>query len=227
MQHLPSANFNSSFMAERTKVRPNVLHRLQENSYHDLQPGGDRTGNNRTPLLENYQNQNAGLSRGAGAAGSNSTSVPRPTIASELKLLREARATPQPTAVVVDDGKGTSQQFLHNNNLASFMWNREGSGQEDESHREGQRAKREFNIHDGSTNARPLTRSNQRRPVSRQVNPMTDAITNQKLLVQQQMRNTHFGDGGFGFGAKFKSDISLDSERKISRKRGQKLPQQT
>ena len=66
------------------------------------------------------------------------------------------------------------------------MWNRQGSGVEEESHREGagQRAQKEFNIHDGPANARPLTRSNQRRPVSRQVNPMTDAITNQKLLVQ-------------------------------------------
>ena len=37
------------------------------------------------------------------------------------------------------------------------------------------------------------------------------------------MRNTHFGDGGFGFGAKFKGgDLSLDSERKVSRKRGTK-----
>ncbi len=36
------------------------------------------------------------------------------------------------------------------------------------------------------------------------------------------MRNTHFGDGGFGFGSKFKADISLDSDRKISRKRGTK-----
>jgi hypothetical protein len=37
------------------------------------------------------------------------------------------------------------------------------------------------------------------------------------------MRNTHFGDGGFGFGSKIKGDISLDSERKISRKRGTKI----
>lgn len=35
------------------------------------------------------------------------------------------------------------------------------------------------------------------------------------------MRNTHFGDGGnFGFGGKAKGDFSLDSDRKISRKRG-------
>ena len=37
------------------------------------------------------------------------------------------------------------------------------------------------------------------------------------------MRNTHFGDGGFGFGTKIKGDISLDSDRKISRKRGAKV----
>jgi hypothetical protein len=37
------------------------------------------------------------------------------------------------------------------------------------------------------------------------------------------MRNTHFGDGGLGFGGKFKGDLSLDSERKVSRKRGNKI----
>lgn len=38
------------------------------------------------------------------------------------------------------------------------------------------------------------------------------------------MRNTHFGDGGFGFQGKFKGDMnSLDSDRKISRKRGVKV----
>lgn len=36
------------------------------------------------------------------------------------------------------------------------------------------------------------------------------------------MRNTHFGDGGFGFGGKARGDMSLESERKISRKRGSK-----
>jgi hypothetical protein len=35
------------------------------------------------------------------------------------------------------------------------------------------------------------------------------------------MRNTHFGDG-FGFNGKFKGELSLDSERKVSRKRGTK-----
>lgn len=35
------------------------------------------------------------------------------------------------------------------------------------------------------------------------------------------MRNTHFGDG-FGFNGKFKGEVSLDSERNISRKRGTK-----
>lgn len=30
------------------------------------------------------------------------------------------------------------------------------------------------------------------------------------------MRNTHFGDGGFGFSGKFKGDLYLDSERKVS-----------
>lgn len=33
------------------------------------------------------------------------------------------------------------------------------------------------------------------------------------------MRNTHFGDGGFGFGSKLRADLSIDSERKASRKR--------
>jgi hypothetical protein len=37
------------------------------------------------------------------------------------------------------------------------------------------------------------------------------------------MRNTHFGDSSFGFQAKFKGDLSLDSERKVSRKRGTKV----
>lgn len=27
----------------------------------------------------------------------------------------------------MDDGKGTSYQFLHNNNLANFMWNKDSS----------------------------------------------------------------------------------------------------
>ena len=44
------------------------------------------------------------------------------------------------------------------------------------------------------------------------------------MLVQQQMRNTHFGDGGFGFNSNFgkfrNADMSIDSDRKISRKRG-------
>lgn len=34
------------------------------------------------------------------------------------------------------------------------------------------------------------------------------------------MRNTHFGDGNFGFQGKMKGDLSLDSDRKASRKRG-------
>ena len=39
------------------------------------------------------------------------------------------------------------------------------------------------------------------------------------------MRNTHFGDSSFGFGGnnKLKNDLSLDSERKVSRKRGNKI----
>ena len=43
----------------------------------------------------------------------------------------------------------------------------------------GSRVRKEYNIHDGTTIIRPLTRSNQRRPVSRQVNPSagpSDAI---------------------------------------------------
>lgn len=76
----------------------------------------------------------------------------------------------------MDDGKGTSYQFLHNNNLANFMWNKDSSkligggeqGQEESNRGAGSRVRREYNIHDGSANAvRPLTRSNQRRPVSR------------------------------------------------------------
>lgn len=38
------------------------------------------------------------------------------------------------------------------------------------------------------------------------------------------MRNTHFGDGGFGFGVRTKGgDLSIDSERNLSRKRGAKI----
>jgi hypothetical protein len=37
------------------------------------------------------------------------------------------------------------------------------------------------------------------------------------------MRNTHFGDGAFGFGSKYKGDLSLDSDRNISRKRATKM----
>lgn len=42
------------------------------------------------------------------------------------------------------------------------------------------------------------------------------------------MRNTHFGDGGFGFNKNGKTgggvggEASIDSERRISRKRGTK-----
>lgn len=63
--------------------------------------------------------------------------------------------------------------------------------------------------------------------MSRQVNPVSDTagVSVSKVMIQQQMRNTHFGDGGFGFAGKIKHDLSLDSERKISRKRGmQKAP---
>ena len=41
-------------------------------------------------------------------------------------------------------------------------------------------------------------------------------------MVQQQMRNTHFGDSGFGLSRKLKGDFSVDSERKMSRRRGSK-----
>jgi hypothetical protein len=66
--------------------------------------------------------------------------------------------------------------FLHNNNLANFMWNKDSinvpSSQFadiDQTQAKGSRVRKEYNIHDGqSTQAgRPLTRSNQRRPVSR------------------------------------------------------------
>jgi len=63
--------------------------------------------------------------------------------------------------------------------------------------------------------------------VSRQVNPVaeTSGVSVSKIMIQQQMRNTHFGDGGFGFAGKLKHDLSMDSDRKISRKRGiQKAP---
>jgi hypothetical protein len=43
---------------------------------------------------------------------------------------------------------------------------------------------KEYNIHDGTTSVRPITRSNQRRPVSRQVNPIdSSGVSVQKMLV--------------------------------------------
>lgn len=93
--------------------------------------------------------------------------------------------------------------------------------------------KREYNIHDGTTSVRPMTRSNQRRPVSRQVDTNS---AQQKIMIQQQMRNTHFGGEGF---SKFKPTGNtaalvaaatsgavfeqIDSDRnRASRKRGAK-----
>ena len=54
---------------------------------------------------------------------SNSTSVPRPTIASELKLLKEGMGLENGSPLKQDIGKKVADQFLHNNNLANFMWN--------------------------------------------------------------------------------------------------------
>lgn len=43
---------------------------------------------------------------------------------------------------------------------------------------------KEYNIHDGTASVRPITRSNQRRPVSRQVNPIDNSgVSVQKMLV--------------------------------------------
>eukprot|EP00347_Sterkiella_histriomuscorum_P018479 403345363 len=226
LNHVPIAplgGIGSSFL-EKQKLSQIKHH---ENSYNDNSTF-DRSTTNRTPLLEHYQNsgslirnQNHTIMSGN---SSNTTSLPRPTIASELKLLKESRNSPQ------DFGKQVSDQFIQNSNLANFIWNKDGpklETQDQQSNRgNNSRVRREYNIHDGSTGTaiRPITRSNQRRPVSRQVNQVDNSgINAQKLLVQQQMRNTHFGDGGFGFGAKFKGgDLSLDSERKVSRKRGTK-----
>lgn len=88
---------------------------FQENSYND---SVDRSITNRTPLLEHYQNQNHSLTRGNHNQSCNnqSTSVPRPTIASELKLLKESKG-PSPDAQL--------QSFIQGNSLASFMWNKD------------------------------------------------------------------------------------------------------
>jgi hypothetical protein len=66
---------------------------------------------------------------------------------------------------------------------------------------ERQAASRGQRVRPNGDSGRPLTRSNQRRPVSRQVNAIDNSgVSVQKMLVQQQMRNTHFGgEGGGGF----------------------------
>lgn len=85
-------------------------------SYHDM--GGDRSVTNRTPLLENYQNSTQGsLTRnqhptyGAQSFHINqSTSVPRPTIASELKLLKESRGSPAGCFDMISSYQSSSTQ---------------------------------------------------------------------------------------------------------------------
>jgi len=65
-------------------------------NYTDIVVHGDRSVTNRTPNLDSYQDP----ARNGQQTGYNShqinqsTSVPRPTIASELKMLREARGSP-------------------------------------------------------------------------------------------------------------------------------------
>ena len=58
----------------------------------------NRQATNRTPLLEHYQNHGRNTNQGNQPAYTNaqqqSTSVPRPTIASELKLLKDLRGSP-------------------------------------------------------------------------------------------------------------------------------------
>ncbi|CDW78577.1 UNKNOWN [Stylonychia lemnae] len=150
----------------------------------------------------------------------NSTSVPRPTLASEIKLLKEINGqSPQ------GFNKKISNQFIQNNNLANFMWNSSTNdntepvtgkiNQREILSKQGNRPMREYNLLEGSNQpqGRPMTRSNQRRPVSRQVNQFDNSgIGAQKMLVQQQMRNTHFGDGGFGFAQKLKEPNTKQNE---------------
>lgn len=65
-------------------------------NYTDIVGQGDRSVTNRTPLLENYQdpNRNGYQANYNSHQINQSTSVPRATIASELKMLREARGSP-------------------------------------------------------------------------------------------------------------------------------------
>ena len=59
-----------------------------ENNYQDV---GERSITNRTPLLEHYQNHS--IPRNSLLQGG-STSVPRPTIANGIKMLKEQNASP-------------------------------------------------------------------------------------------------------------------------------------
>ena len=57
---------------------------ITSNSFIDQQQPNERQVSNRTPLLEHY-----------GSRNNNVTSVPRPTIASEIKMLKEmSRGSP-------------------------------------------------------------------------------------------------------------------------------------
>ena len=58
------------------------------------------------------------MSRNTANIAYNTASVPRPTIASELKLLKEM-SRGSPTEMISSNG-----QFMQGNTLASFMWNK-------------------------------------------------------------------------------------------------------
>jgi hypothetical protein len=112
-------------------------------SYNGM--GGDRSVTNRTPLLEHYHtstNQGS-LTRAPQVTSSyattnanshhinQSTSVPRPTIASELKLLKEqSRGSPpgghfDMVSSYQSSAANQSGQFIQGNSLANFMWNKQ------------------------------------------------------------------------------------------------------
>lgn len=63
---------------------------ISENNYNDM---NERSATNRTPLLEHYQNHSLPRNTG-GTLGGGSTSVPRPTIASGIKLIKESSTSP-------------------------------------------------------------------------------------------------------------------------------------
>lgn len=94
-QNLEGQHSRNQLNNKLLKMRSTQANDINQ-SYQDMgnATGGDRSVTNRTPLLENYQNTNPVSYANHGHVGNQSTSVPRPTIASELRLLKEMRGSP-------------------------------------------------------------------------------------------------------------------------------------